>query len=311
MKCRELVVVTSSSFSQNPTLRQELEKHFENVSYNTTGAKLSQSELINVLSDAYAAIVGLENINEQVLNRAKNLKLVAKYGVGLDNIDFVACEAAKVRVGWTPGVNAFSVAEHALGLMLSLCRNLYSGGFALKSNNTWVKNGGIQLGGKTVGVIGVGNIGKEIIKLLQPFSCTILGNDIEDRSEFFSRYGVRSASKDEIFSHCDIVTLHVPLNDTTQNLVNSTLLSRMKQTAFLINTSRGGVVAQADLKVALSQKKIAGAALDVYDVEPPTDREFLELPNLVCTPHTAGNSVEAVLAMGRSAISHLTKEFCE
>jgi D-3-phosphoglycerate dehydrogenase len=253
-------------------------------------------------------IVGVDKIDDEILSSCTNLKFISKYGVGLDNIDLEACEKRGVRIGWTGGVNKLSVAEMALGFMLMLSRNLYVTSNLLK-NSKWKKDGGFQLTGKTIGIIGVGNIGKELVRLLKPFNCEILVNDIIDQSNYYKENSLIELPRDEIFQKADIVTMHTYLDDDTKNLVNIDMLKTMKPTSYLINTSRSGVVNEDDLKYALENNIIAGAAIDVYIEEPPTDTELLSLPNLICTPHIGGNAVEAVEAMGMSAIKHLRKYY--
>ena len=187
----------------------------------------------------------------------------------------------------------------ALGFMLALSRNLYITSNQLKSG-FWNKNGGLQFTGKTVGIIGVGNIGKELIEILTPFNCNILVNDLKELGEY-PKAKIQQVEKDLIFKESDFISIHTPLNNETKNLINIDVLNKMKNTSFLINTARGGIINEKDLKYALTNGIIAGAALDVYEVEPPYDLELLQLPNLICTPHTGGNASEAVLAMGMSS----------
>ena len=191
-----------------------------------------------------------------------------------------------------------------LGFMLALSRNLYTTSNQLK-NLVWNKAGGTQLSDKTIGIIGVGNIGKELVELLAPFKCRILVNDINDLSGYAINSGVEPVTKEIMFELSDIITIHTPYTADTSNLFTMEVFKKMKSTAILINTARGGIVNEVDLKTALVQNIIAGAALDVYETEPPVDKELLSLPNLICTPHTGGNSYEAVVAMGMSALSHL------
>jgi D-3-phosphoglycerate dehydrogenase len=302
------IVVTSPSFSTNETLAAEIRQLFPDVCLNTSGMRLEGDELAHFIRDAEGVVVGLEKFDARLLGGCPNLKIVAKYGVGLDNIDLDACGERGIAIGWTGGVNRLSVAEMTLGFMLALCRNLFRTSLDLKGG-TWAKNGGSQLTGKSIGIIGAGNIGREVIRLLQPFGCRILVNDIADISGYCRENGLQEASKDKIYEECDIVSLHVPATAETRFMVDLPVFERMKPTAFLVNTSRGTVVRQEALKKALASGVIAGAALDVYEEEPPTDLELLHLPNLICTPHIGGNSTEAVLAMGRSAIHHLARFF--
>jgi len=298
------VAVTSKSFSKNKILIDELKSSFDDVKLNHGTKKLNDDELIAFLSDCDGAIVALEEINKKVLDALPNLKVVSKFGVGLDNIDLEYCREKDVKVGWIGGVNRESVAEMALGFMLMLIRNLYISSNKL-SNGIWDKNGGYSLYGKTVGVIGVGYIGKEVIRLLQPFNCKILVNDIVNQDRYYKSNNLIKVSKEEIFKQSDIVTLHTPLTEDTKYLVNKTSLAMMKPSAYVLNTARGDLVDLDDLKYALQNNIICGAAIDVYDSEPPKDSELLSLENLICTPHIGGNSNEAVLAMGRSSIKFL------
>lgn len=301
-------VVTSPSFSRNNELRQELLRYCPDAIFNLTGTMYEGENLCRYIHNADAIIVGLEIIDEIIILACPELKFIAKYGVGLDNIDLGACRRHGVNVGWAGGINRLSVAEMTLGFMLALSHNMLITSSQLK-HGEWNKQGGSQLTGKTIGIIGVGNIGREVVRLLKPFACMILVNDVIDISSFCSANGLQCASKEEIFSTSDIVSIHTPLTDKTKFLVNHESLRLMKQTASIINTSRGCVVSQADLKVALSDGWIAGAALDVYEQEPPHDTDFLKLPNLICTPHIAGNAYEAVIAMGTSAINHIREYF--
>lgn len=301
------ISVTSVSFCKNKQLVSELLHSFPDALLNEKGMRFDKKNLITHLKDSDAAIVGLEIIDDEVLAACPNLKIISKYGVGLDGIDLDACKKRGVAIGWSGGVNCLSVAEMTLGFMLMLLRNLYITSNQLKCG-AWNKSGGIQLSGKTVGIIGFGHIGQELARLLVPFGCKVLVNDIVDRCLEAKTLGVILADKNTIFKESDIITLHVPLTAETKNLVNSNSLSLMKKSAFVINTARGGIVDENALKIALKNADIAGAALDVYLEEPPVDAELLGLPNLVCTPHIGGNAEEAVLAMGQSAIKHL-KEF--
>lgn len=297
------IKVSTVAFSTNSLLVDELKKHFHDAEVNEKGIRIPEDELVDFYRDADGIIVGLEKITTELLDKLPKLKIIAKYGVGLDNIDIEACEKRNVAIGWTGGVNKRSVAEMALGFMLALCRNLYVTSNQLRSGN-WNKNGGIQLTGKTVGIIGAGNIGRELIEMLSPFKCKILVNDI---IKFEDIENVILTDKKTIYSESDFISIHTPLTTYTNNLINLEVIKKMKRSAFLINTARGGIVNQDDLKYALKNRIIAGAALDVYDVEPPTDLELLKLPNLISTPHTGGNAIEAVMAMGVSAIEHLVR----
>ncbi|EDP5968066.1 phosphoglycerate dehydrogenase [Campylobacter jejuni] len=304
------IAVTTVAFSKNQYLREKLNSYFKCVQFNDSLKRLSQDELKSFLKDADGAIVGLDEINEDILKEVKNLKVISKYGVGLNNIDFNSAEKYQVKVVYSQGVNKRSVSELVLGNILSLMRNSYITSNKLKKQE-WDKNGGIQLSEKNVGIIGVGNIGKDLINLLKPFNCTIYVNDIIQQDEYYKRNNLIEATKEEIYKKCDIVTIHAPSTNLTKNMVNKDVFAMMKKEAYFINTARGDIVVQEDLKWALKEKIIAGAAIDVYDQEPPKDYDFISLPNLICTPHIGGNAKEAVLAMGESAIKNLVDYFKE
>lgn len=300
------IAITSKSFSKNKVLISELSKYFDDIKLNNATRKLNDDELIEFLKDCDGVIVALEDINKKVLDSLPKLKVISKFGVGLDNIDLDYCKIKNIKVGWIAGVNKQSVAEMTLGFMLMLIRNLYISSSKLSLGN-WDKNGGYSLYGKTIGIIGVGHIAKELIKILKPFRCIIFVNDIINQDNYYEENGLIKASKEDIFKNSDIVTLHLPLDDNTRYIVNKDTLELMKKTSFLINTARGNLINLNELKYFLKNNLIAGAAIDVYAEEPPIDKELLGLENLICTPHIGGNSNEAVLAMGMSSIETLVQ----
>jgi phosphoglycerate dehydrogenase-like enzyme len=298
------IAVSSPLFSRTPLLVEELKKSFLHVKLNTTYALREKSALIDFLKDADAAIVGNETVNEEVLSHCPNLKIVSRYGVGLDNIDTQALEKRGIQVGWSGGTNKNSVAEITLGFMLTLTRNLYPSIVTLK-NGEWKTDGGSELTGKTIGIFGFGHIAKRLIELLKPFECTILVSSKREDAEEAQKLGVVFAPFERILTEADIISLHIPLTHLTRNLFSTEAFKAMKKSAFIINTARGGIIDEEALKNALQNQEIAGAALDVFTEEPMKDKSLLALPNLLCTPHFGGNSKESVLAMGRSSISHL------
>lgn len=301
------LVVTSPSFSKNNILQKKIYKYFPDAKLNIEGKRFNKEELIEYIQNADAIIVGLESIDDEVLIKCPNIKIISKYGVGLNNIDLEACKKRDIAIGWTGGVNKLSVAEMALGMMLMFSRNLFMRSNELK-RGTWNKSGGFQLSGKTIGIIGIGHIGKEVVRLLKPFGCTILVNDIINQDKYYKENNLIETSKEDIYKKTDVLTIHTPHDDTTDGMIDLEVLKSMKDSAYILNTARGGIINEQDLKYALQNDIIAGAGIDAYVEEPPTDKEFLKLPNLICTPHIGGNSKEAVEAMGRSAINHL-KEY--
>ena len=302
------VAVTPPAFCKSPSLKTELLDHFPNAAFNEKDRYLAGPELVDFLADADAALIGRDSINTELIGSLPKLRMVAKYGVGLDNLDQEALSCAGIELRVAFGTNRRSVAELTLGFMIGLCHNMSSGSEELKSGS-WRREGGQELTGKSIGIIGCGNVGQELVRLLQPFQCRIWVHDIADRSKFCRKFGAVETGFEEIIEEVDILTLHVPLTENTENLIDKSVLATMKPSAFLINTSRGRVVNQGDLHQALVSGEIAGAGLDVFWEEPPIETEFLQLPNLMVTPHIGGNARESIDAMGRAAIQNLVDYF--
>ncbi len=303
------IVVTSRSFSAHPKLREELLSLFPNTIFNDRGAIVGEKGLAKFLSGADGAIVALDPIKLSLLNQCPDLKIISKFGVGMDNVDREACKITGVAIGWTGGLNRRGVAEMALCYMIGLSRHIFFSARDLRGSNSWIKDGGQDLSSKTIGIIGVGYVGKELIGLLRGFGCKILVNDIIDQKDYYKENKLLETDKEEIFKTADIITVHTPLDSSTEKMFTEKVFSLMKQDSFLVNVARGGIVDQLALKKALMGNDIAGAAIDVFEMEPCDDFEFLQLPNLYCTPHTGGSSEQSMLAMGRSAINHLKKYF--
>jgi len=301
-------VVTSRSFSKSAVLRKELLRVFPNSIFTNHRQKLVGEKIIGFIGDADAAIVGVETIDDSILRHTTKLKIISKYGVGLDNIDLESLKNRDIFLGWTGGTNKRSVSELTLCFMLGLCRNVFRTSFKLKKLE-WEKDGGHQLSGKTVGIVGCGHTGSDVVRLLAPFGCNLLVNDIVDKTNFCQKQGASQVNLETVVEQSNIISLHVPLTKQTHQMINANFLQKMKSTGFLINTSRGQVVDQEALKKSLIQGDICGAALDVFVEEPPADKSFLSLPNLMVTPHIGGNAQEGVEAMGRAAIKHLVLFF--
>jgi len=298
--------VASRSFSKHPELRRRLQEKFKNIQFNDAGQSLSGEALIDFLSGCEAAIIALEKINGALLEKLPELKFISKYGVGLDNIDQAALTKHGVRLGWTGGVNARSVAELTLGFMLSLSHRVSESNRELLSRQ-WVNNGGNQIFEKTIGIIGCGHIGKEVVRLIAPFGCHVLVHDILDVSNFCSAHRARQVPLQELLSKSDLITLHVPYSKETYHLISKKEFDQMKKGSMLINTSRGGIVDEQALLTALQTGHTRSAAVDVYELEPPFESPLLKLPNLIATSHIGGGSAEAILAMGQAAIDRLVE----
>lgn len=304
------IAVTSDSFSFNPLLTSKLQSYFPNSVFKTHKNKFSKEELIEFIRHCDGVIVGLEKMDKEVIDSIPNLKIISKYGVGTDNLDLDYMKEKKIRLGWSPGLNKSSVSELVICQMINMSRNVYSTCHSLKSG-VWNKDGGRELSELTVGVLGTGHVGKEVIKKLNVFGSTIIAHDILEMQDFYTQNNVRKVGLEELFQSSDIVTVHIPFNDETNGLIGGRLLGMMKSDAMIINTARGGIIDEEALYNSLKEKKIKGASLDVYIVEPAVSNKLLTLDNFISTPHIAGNSRRAVIDMGNSAIDHLINFFGE
>lgn len=302
------IAVITPLFSRSPELMNELSAHFSDVKHNADNTLKTKEDIIAFLQNVDGAIVGREAIDDEILRACPTLKILSRYGVGLDNLDLDAMKKRGIALGWSGGTNSNSVAEITLSLMLSLIRNLHIATTLLKQH-IWKVNGGSELSGKTIGLFGFGNIAKRLVELLAPFCCTILVCNRTHSEEDAKRYGITYASKERILEEADIISIHLPLTPQSQNLFSTAEFEAMKPTSFIVNTARGGIIDEEALKVALKTGQIAGAGLEAFAVEPTQDWELIDLPNLVCLPHLGGNSKESILAMGYACIEHLKAFF--
>ncbi|QPJ60487.1 MAG: phosphoglycerate dehydrogenase [Candidatus Nitronauta litoralis] len=302
------IAVTPPAICRIPHLRDNISRLFPETVFNESSQYFDEKGLVRFAGEADALLVGRDPVTAAVLDQLPSLKIVSKYGVGLDNIDEPALETRSIALGWEGGVNRRSVAELTLAFMLSLCHNVWVTGSCLKQGE-WFKDGGTELSGKTIGIVGCGNVGQEVVRLLKPFGCRVLVRDILPMSDFCRQFLAEEVGWERVISESDILTLHVPLDDSTRSMIDELTINKMKPTSYLINTSRGEIVDESALKDALLIKKLGGAALDVFSQEPPQDSELISLPNLMVTPHIGGNAREAVEAMAQSAIANLQKFF--
>jgi phosphoglycerate dehydrogenase-like enzyme len=304
---RSAVAVASHSFPKNPTLRAELLSRYPDSVFNETRSPLAGPALVAFLQGHDKAITGLEALDEAAFAALPELKIVSKYGVGLDTIDIDAAARHGVSVRWTAGVNRQSVAELTIAFMIMLARNVSAVSSDLRTG-IWAAGAGRQLSSATVGILGCGNVGQTVARLSRSFGARVIAHDIRSDDDFYRENGVVSVSFETLLHDADFVTVHVPLDSSTRGMIGDHELASMKPTAFLVNTARGGIVDESALKRALVSRRLAGAACDVFEIEPAADTELLSLPNFVGTPHIGGSSSEAVLAMGRAAIAGLDDE---
>ncbi len=257
---------------------------------------ITEDELLGTIGKYDVLLVrGRTKVTRQMLERGEQLKVIGRVGAGLDNIDLKASEERGITVLNTPEALADSVAELTFGLILAVSRRIAFADRAMKEGK-WLKKEleGMLLKGKTLGIIGLGNIGWSVAKIGRSIGMKVLVTKrTPPKPELIVELGAEFVSLDNLLSSSDIVSIHVPLTPETRHLISSRELSLMKDEAILINTSRGGVVDEKALLEALKSGKLYGAALDVYETEPPTNLELVTLPNVVCTPHIGAQTKEA------------------
>jgi D-3-phosphoglycerate dehydrogenase len=295
--CR--LLVTPTSYGKNdPRLKTQLEAQVGEVIYNPTGKPLTSTEVAKLLPGIDGYIAGLDAIDAQALQATERLKVIARYGVGVDNVDLAAAREKGIVVTNTPGANSVSVAELALGLMLALARQIPEAVEAVHQGK-WPRYSGISLEGKIIGILGLGAIGKQLARRLAGFDCKILAYDPFTDATFAASNSIELVPLDKAIQEADFISLHLPLLPETRGLVNEAFLNRMKKGSFLINTSRGEVVDEAALLEALQSGHLKGAGLDAFTLEPPAaGNPLLALPQVIATPHLGAQTDGATSNMG-------------
>ena len=305
---KSLVAVTSRSFSTNQFLVKKLKESYPNVSLNLTGKTLKENELVKFLASADKAIVGIEIIDKDILDQLPKLKLISKYGVGLNNLDLDECKKRNIQIKFQPGSNKQSVAEFTLLLMLNSLRQVHNNKTEIIEGN-WTQAKGQELKGKKIGIIGFGNIGSCLVSLLKPFGNKILFFDERKFSsaeiDKFDDKNLKQASISEVLSTSDIVSIHIPLSSGTKNMINKDAFKQMKESIILINTSRGGIVDEVELYKFLKNNNLAFASFDVFEHEPAFKSPLLKLDNFFASSHRASLTEQGIESMGIAAINGL------
>lgn len=281
-------------------------ERLQRVAQVTVATDPSRAALMHEVADVVGILVRTVPIPAEVIEAALRLKVIARHGVGVDNIDVAVATRRGIPVAYTPNTNATSVAEHILVLMGALAKQIVSYDRATRADEWEIRNSyrAVDLKDKTLGLVGVGRVGREVSRRARAaFDMTVLGYDPYVDIATLEGLGVRPVgSLDELLREADVVSIHVPLTNATRHLIGPAELAKMKPTAFLINTSRGAVVDEAAMVEVLRSSKIAGAGLDVFAEEPPPrSHPLLDLPNVIVTPHSAALTAEAVIRMASGA----------
>ncbi len=265
---------------------------------------VDEDTICREIANCSGYIVGLEKVTHRIFDSAPLLKCVTKFGVGTDNIDISAAEERGVEIANCPGSNSNAVAEATLGLLLNISRNVQNLCNELR-NKTFKVYVGTELAKKTVGILGFGNIGRKVAEYLQPFQTNTLVYDVFQDQASADWLGVRYASLEEIFTQADYVSVHLPLTEETNHIVDTRLLNIAKDGLFLVNIARGGVVDENDLYQAVQEGKVARAAVDVFEFEPPTASRMLDDDRFLVTPHIGAGTLEASFNMTNMSIDNI------
>jgi phosphoglycerate dehydrogenase-like enzyme len=260
----------------------------------------TEQELLAILPGCSAAVAGMEPYTARVLDASPTLRAVARVGVGYDAVDLPAATARGVAVAIAPGTNQDAVAEHTFALILGLTRHLVAKHNAMKAGR-WERGITLPMRGTTLGIVGLGRIGKAVAVRAAAFGMRLLAYEPFPDAAFAAAHKVEFVPLDRLLAESDFVSLHLPLDVASRRMINKKTLGLMKKTAFLINTARGALVDEHDLAEALSAGTIAGAALDVYEREPPVDSPLPALDNVLLTPHEAGTDRKSLQDMALSA----------
>jgi len=281
------VLISSRSFGKiNSGATQLLKDNGFIPVVNSTGKKLDENQISDLIDDEVVGIIaGTEQITQKVIEKSSNLKVISRYGVGMDNVDLEFAKKKQIKVINTPDAPSLAVAELTLSLILHLLKRIGICDRRLR-DKTWKGEVGNLLTGKTVGILGLGRIGKKVVELMKPFQVKLLVYDPFPDEKFISEHNISLVRLNELTSSSDIISLHLPLTDKTRYIISKNELLKMKKEAFLINTARGGLINEDDLFAALENNEIAGAGIDVFEQEPDTNN-LEQFENVVITPHIA------------------------
>jgi phosphoglycerate dehydrogenase-like enzyme len=302
------VAVTTPYFDFFPELKAEFAAKYPGTKFRADRSRLEEDGLVEFLAGSEVAVIGLDRFTDRVCARLPDLKVISMCSAGVDHIDPAILNKYGIKMWWAAGINKVSVAELAVCYMVFSVRRLQLF-CSLLYRGEWKGpiGFGTDLRGRTVGIHGCGHVGQEVVKLLQPYGVKILACDRVDFSEFYRQWNVEKVEAEELWARSDVLTIHLSRNATTIGMYTGAVLDRMKKGAILINCARGNIVDEAALAHRLESGHIAGAAFDVFAVEPANGNPLLELPNFFGSPHigaTTLQSWEAMLRSGMHGIEH-------
>ena len=305
------ILTTPRSYGRNmPELFEQLEAAGYEVVRNSTGGILEKEQMKALIADCSGIIVGVDPLDAEVLSCAPRLRAIAKYGVGVDNIDLDYCKAHGIKVSRTVGANSEAVADYAMTLIMAVARKAVMIDRKCRGRD-WSKISTRDVSGATLGLFGLGAIGKHVAKRAQGFGMKVLAFDPFWPEEYARENNIIRADAETIFREADFISLHLPLMESTRNFVGEKEIAMMKRDAVIINTARGGLIDEAALLRALREGRIYGAGIDAFAQEPPEDPAWFELDNVVIGSHCAASTTGATQNMGRMATQNILRDLAE
>lgn len=307
----EKILTTPRSYGRNmPELFEQLEAAGYEVVRNSTGGILEKEQMKALIADCSGIIVGVDPLDAEVLSCAPRLRAIAKYGVGVDNIDLDYCKAHGIKVSRTVGANSEAVADYAMTLIMAVARKAVMIDRKCRGRD-WSKISTRDVSGATLGLFGLGAIGKHVAKRARGFGMKVLAFDPYWPEEYARENNIICADAETIFREADFISLHLPLMESTRNFVGEKEIAMMKRDAVIINTARGGLIDEAALLKALKEGRIYGAGIDAFTQEPPEDPAWFELDNVVIGSHCAASTTGATRNMGRMATQNILRDLAE
>lgn len=303
------VLITPRSYGKHnrDELVRKLNENGIEAIFNPYGNIMNEEQMIEAIKDVDGVILGVDPMNSNVLSNAKNLKVIAKYGVGIDNIDCDYANEKSITITRTVGANSNAVADYAMTLLCAVARNLVDIDKGCH-NNDWGKKEALDIFGKKIGVIGLGAIGKGVVKRAKGFDMEVYGFDVFKDDDYIANNDIKFTDIDTIVKECDFISLHLPLTNETKHILNKDNLKNAKSNLIIINTARGGLVDEDVLYDLLVEGKIYGLGLDVFEQEPPGDSKLLTLPNVIVGSHTAASTRGATIMMSEMATDSIIAE---
>jgi D-3-phosphoglycerate dehydrogenase len=300
------ILLSTTSYQDTPGPHHQLLESC-GVEVHRERGPLSEAQMLELAGDFDAFLCGDDVISRAVLDKSlPRLKIISKYGIGVDKIDVASCTELGIPLTFCPGVNHTTVAEHTFGLLLGVYRHMIE---HVSEIRNWKRMTGNEIMGKKIGIVGLGRIGKEVAKRAVAFEMPIVGYDLYWPTEFAAEHKVeKSEDLETIFKECDVISLHTNLTDQTRNMIRTETIDMMKDTAVIVNCARGELVNSADMRAALDAGKLGGYATDVLDEEPPAvDHPLLDAPRCLITPHIGSRTFESVERQAVMATENLIR----